>query len=767
MDSKLSIALQNIVDNAGETAYEMKVLIRQRSQALGKKGSFIMGRKIFAMILDHFRTTSRDEVFFNASHIYRLQYRGDKEMDKFLNAWLEIIANMKPEDIPSDVTLRDHVLRKIEGSTALHVDLVIFKGRENNDEKKTYKALLEIMKRHIARVHEDRNMAARSRDKCATDYTNLGKPTTPAPKATATPAPDAKDDKTGKPGNPAPKAKPGTPVLPSGNPKAHAKGKGKGNGKGKSRSRSASTKDKSKMFCHFHFNKGGCKQGGKCPCSHSQYHWDRRKDKDGKKGSGKSNSPRRSNTPKGKKDDHCYGWVKGACSRGDTCKFRHDPNMKGKKAASSTMPDAKATQALVREFDDDDVFVRAVPSESKKNKSVKFNDNVDVVDYKKKDYVPCSWKIKSKKGTKKKTMTTEEILSDPQWIPQNRQGASRSRAIGILMDCSGEFADVDEVHIVLGPTSDIKMKTHHIEDLWDDSSLPVCYEEVIPHVQGKFGRKDNIMCIKVLIELRDRRFIMDSGSGHDLISAAKVDRMDLYTYDSTRVNFHTANGITSTTTMMDLDFDTFTEPSKAHVLEDTPSVLLLGKRCMEQGYSFAWPSGREPYMINSEGKNLNGGLLGDKPNRTRFEADLGVEASDDEVGVELGPDEEEKDEDDIDIGDPEGGVRLSKRGTLKHEARTLEHLLTHRYKNPYCNSCVTAKMKHFRTFRGAFKRKLTKFGDLITFDFMDTRKTTKLGYDTVKEILVVRDRYTGIIQSYPSPTKTTDDVIRAIKFFEE
>eukprot|EP00435_Cladocopium_sp_Y103_P061691 s362_g23.t1 len=173
IDSKLSMALQNLVENAGEVAYDVKVQIRQRSQELGKKGNFIMGREIFAMILDHFRTTSRDEVLFNASHIYKLQYRGDKEMDKFLNAWLEIIANMKPEDIPSDVTLRDHLLRKIEGSTALHVDLVIFKGRENDDEKKTYKALLEIMRKHIARVREDKNMVAR--DKFATDYTNLGR----------------------------------------------------------------------------------------------------------------------------------------------------------------------------------------------------------------------------------------------------------------------------------------------------------------------------------------------------------------------------------------------------------------------------------------------------------------------------------------------------------------------------------------------------------------------------------------------------------------
>ena len=58
-------------------------------------------------------------------------------MHKFLNAWLEIIANLKPEDMPADSTLRDHLLRKIEGSTALHVDLTIFKGREKDDQKKS------------------------------------------------------------------------------------------------------------------------------------------------------------------------------------------------------------------------------------------------------------------------------------------------------------------------------------------------------------------------------------------------------------------------------------------------------------------------------------------------------------------------------------------------------------------------------------------------------------------------------------------------------
>ena len=451
-------------------------------------------------------------------------------------------------------------------------------------------------------------------------------------------------------------------------------------------------------------------------------------------------------------------------------------------------------------------------------------------------------------------------MNDQQWVLQSRLGMTRARAIGILMDDLNEFSDVDEVHIVLGPKSDIKLKINNNDYLEDNPWAEMCYEEVIPHVPGKYGHRGNIMCITMPIELKDRRFIMDSGSGHDLISSTRVDRMEIDTYESSRVNFHTANGITSTSTMVGLDFDTFNEPARAHVLEDTPSVLSLAKRCMEQGYTLVWPSGREPYMINSEGDKIRMevhdlipyvylgakdyrpspdheaelvmkvlGLMGNstasrtifldgesgdemsesddgagtyvdgptslprktkkkrKPKRKTVPAaagelddddgyepsirDEGPDEEDayvdgvpghnedggddddqapaagedpevdqhdgDEIGVENGPLEAEDDEDDIDVDDPDGGVRLSKRGTLKHEARTLEHLLTHRYKNPYCNSCVRAKMKHHKTYRGAFRRKLTKFGDLITFDLIDS---TARAIDTMI-LSYLKDRY--------------------------
>ena len=72
-------------------------------------------------------------------------------------------------------------------------------------------------------------------------------------------------------------------------------------------------------------------------------------------GQGKSRSPGRSQTPSGKKNENCYGWVKGECKRGDKCKFKHDPKMKGKHAAPSTPRgnNAKAAPAIVGNIDDD------------------------------------------------------------------------------------------------------------------------------------------------------------------------------------------------------------------------------------------------------------------------------------------------------------------------------------------------------------------------------------------------------------------------------
>eukprot|EP00435_Cladocopium_sp_Y103_P008870 s3097_g2.t1 len=217
----------------------------------------------------------------------------------------------------------------------------------------------------------------------------------------------------------------------------------------------------------------------------------------------------------------------------------------------------------------------------------------------KKDFVKCT--KTSQTGSKahgKVGKSTEEIRKDDHWAYSCRLAASRGKAMAIIMDERGDCSDIDEVLVIIGPTLDIKIKME-MED--DDPVREVFVENYVQHVVGRYGKRGNIMCITVPVEERDKKFIMDSGSGHDLISIKKVDRMDLSTYDDEVVNFHTANGVTSSTKRSDIDFKSFDEPAQMHVLDDTPSVLSMGKRCLDLGYSFVWPAGKDPYMIDCNG----------------------------------------------------------------------------------------------------------------------------------------------------------------------
>ena len=236
-------------------------------------------------------------------------------------------------------------------------------------------------------------------------------------------------------------------------------------------------------------------------------------------------------------------------------------------------------------------------------------------------------------------------------------------------------------------------------------------------------------------------------------------------------SFMTANGVTQTQEVMNFKPKELDQESRAYVLEETPAVLAVGKKCMEQGYSFIWMSGCDPYLMDKTGActpltvrdnipyiKLNdpkkrhqkfrstessiirhiqqmfteGTLDNEKVEYGRAvtcssealpgvedEAPLpppadepregeGSDLDDEHSGGEKGDDEEgiieAKPDDDIgelEIDVIDGVPRLAKPGSLKGEASTLAHILTHRYKNPYCEACVRAKMKHRKTKKGS------------------------------------------------------------------
>ena len=130
----------------------------------------------------------------------------------------------------------------------------------------------------------------------------------------------------------------------------------------------------------------------------------------------------------------------------------------------------------------------------------------------------------------------------------------------------------------------------------------------------KIIEKGIFRCMVQPVILRKKvKFLMDTGCGHDLIAQKKIEKHNLETLVTPEpISFQTANGVTDTDLVSNFQTESFKEPINAYVLDDTPSVLSVGKRCMNHNYGFVWP-GREPFMIDPEGKRISLFVNGDSP----------------------------------------------------------------------------------------------------------------------------------------------------------
>ena len=92
---------------------------------------------------------------------------------------------------------------------------------------------------------------------------------------------------------------------------------------------------------------------------------------------------------------------------------------------------------------------------------------------------------------------------------------------------------------------------------------------------------------------------MDSGASIHMISKKDLncDEMDTLTPSRSPATVITANGEVQTheeATIYVKESDIFLTTK---VLEDAPSVLVLGKLCDEHGHSYEWINGQKPHLI--------------------------------------------------------------------------------------------------------------------------------------------------------------------------
>ncbi|CAE7775556.1 JNK [Symbiodinium sp. CCMP2592] len=113
---------------------------------------------------------------------------------------------------------------------------------------------------------------------------------------------------------------------------------------------------------------------------------------------------------------------------------------------------------------------------------------------------------------------------------------------------------------------------------------------------------------------RVRRLMLDSGCGIDLIGLGDLSReeRDLIVQNA-KISLRTANGKTNTKGVAHMRIDGLDELIEAYVLESTPSLLSLGKRCKELGYRFIWEPFCDPIFFDPKGKRLKVDVINNIP----------------------------------------------------------------------------------------------------------------------------------------------------------
>ena len=109
-------------------------------------------------------------------------------------------------------------------------------------------------------------------------------------------------------------------------------------------------------------------------------------------------------------------------------------------------------------------------------------------------------------------------------------------------------------------------------------------------------------------------WLADTGCAYDLVAKEDLPKRLIRKIfqDMEPVSLHTANGIIEVSDKVSY------KGARGHLLEpyvldSSPPIISIGKRCMNHGWSFIWKAGRTPYFILPNGDKLKLRLVDDVP----------------------------------------------------------------------------------------------------------------------------------------------------------
>ena len=335
IDVKLGNAMMSMLQSGGEQCYNLytEVIAMSNRYMRGNgagKFTVIKGRQIIAKMLESLRTRDRLDLVYTIEQLAQIQYPGDAKLAHFRTCWMEIIHNLRPDDIPSERALRDTLHSKIKGSNLTQLELKFYDMMHVDDPNRSYNHLLTMIDRAIQRTRENKNWSdTKTGLRAMVDGRDVW----------AAPATSSKGDQPNKPEKakakekkkkgdnkqtdevaedaaavlPQPKAKSRNGKKPRG---ARSQSRG-GNGGGSSSREGSPLRDTSKIERAF-FWKGACRHGDNCRFSH------KKRDKGGGKGKSRNSS---TDSNRSRSDLPCHQWQKdGKCSFGNKRRYKRDGN---------------------------------------------------------------------------------------------------------------------------------------------------------------------------------------------------------------------------------------------------------------------------------------------------------------------------------------------------------------------------------------------------------------------------------------------------------
>ena len=578
LDTKLLAALGKV--QKGEV--HRQVLNYKETEAAADRP--VRGRQVLWMFHQHFKTNEEVGSLYSVEDLLKVTLVGD-DLSTFLYNFESVIAGMN--HVPDEVTLRDILLRQLRKSHSIKYDLQIFDRAKEGTPTHTYAFLVNAVKEHLTRERTRRN-----RDLIAKSHG----------------------------------AKFGAPAYETQRPSQRG-GRGRSMSPSSSRSRASSLKNSRSprrtpspktQLCH-DFQKGKCTRGDKCKYLH--------KTKSRSPGRSPGRAPSAGRTPAKKINATCMFWRKGKCNKGSECRFLHEEKNKPSNAAPSEQAVPASSGEKPRSPTPDPSTRRKPKSRGRSTSKDRSSGRAAACCI---SYAAAAapnggeghvqrWRV-VKKLRFKETPTIREIPIEGKGFKHRTK--PRAYEVCYLDAESCPPPNPQDLKKAIKSANQLASVISAMLNGVECDCGYMCGDE-------SDGEEDPapvaiLRCEHCSVEERNAclgfnaglEFLADTGSEEDLIS--KRDHAAYYAgvpvENATRpVNLITANGSVQGNKAININLPELGQSVECYLLESTPPVCSVGRRCLDEDYEFHWPRRKAPYFITPEGKKIQCKLKGRVP----------------------------------------------------------------------------------------------------------------------------------------------------------